>query len=356
MLSRSTVVGTLCIVLPIVFLSLSIRSVGAEVKYSVTDLGPLTGTNRAVVDINDNGQVVGISNGRNFLYNGTLPVQDLGSSGNSTRLGLNNAGQVGLHNGAIGHAAMYSGGVMYDLGSLGGTSWACSINASGQVACSSYLYNPTFTEHACVYIPGSGLQDLGSILGWSATNNMNDLGQVVGYDWNSSLRIGIVYTPGIGLQTTPSLGGTFTMPMDINNSGQIVGVGSNTSNQRHPFYITDGTIRDLGTFGGTEGWCMGINDQGQSVGFAMISSGVHHGFYYDGTNPMVDLNTLIDPTSGWTINEGDAINNRGQITGNGTFGGVMHAFILTPVPEPGTFVVLGVGVAVLLRRRRTCVK
>lgn len=48
---------------------------------------------------------------------------------------------------------------------------------------------------------------------------------------------------------------------------------------------------------------------------------------------MVDLNTLIDPLSGWDLHLGMGINDAGQITGTGVLGGVDHAFLLTPVPE-----------------------
>ncbi len=55
---------------------------------------------------------------------------------------------------------------------------------------------------------------------------------------------------------------------------------------------------------------------------------------------MVDLNTLIGPASGWILNSANAINDLGQITGTGTFDGVNRAFLLTPVPEPGSLLLI----------------
>ncbi len=51
---------------------------------------------------------------------------------------------------------------------------------------------------------------------------------------------------------------------------------------------------------------------------------------------MVDLNTLISPSSGWTLTAAGGMNDLGEIAGYGTIGGVTHAFLLTPVPEPST--------------------
>ena len=52
---------------------------------------------------------------------------------------------------------------------------------------------------------------------------------------------------------------------------------------------------------------------------------------------MVDLNTLIDPLSGWELLDASDINDAGQITGQGLIGGQYHAYLLTPVPIPGDF-------------------
>jgi hypothetical protein len=45
---------------------------------------------------------------------------------------------------------------------------------------------------------------------------------------------------------------------------------------------------------------------------------------------MVDLNTLIDPLSGWELLDAAEINAAGQITGQGLIGGEYHAFLLSP--------------------------
>jgi probable HAF family extracellular repeat protein len=96
---------------------------------------------------------------------------------------------------------------------------------------------------------------------------------------------------------------------------------------------------------------MASNASGQVVGEAQTTGdAAEHAFLYDGVT-MTDLNSLIDPISGWTLTESSAINDGGQIVGNGTIGGQTHAFLLTPVPEPTSLTLLTAGGLLLLRRR-----
>lgn len=96
------------------------------------------------------------------------------------------------------------------------------------------------------------------------------------------------------------------------------------------------------------------------VGYSDLSgtSGTDHAFLYSG-GAMTDLNTLIDPTSGWILQQATAINDSGWIVGFGTNSlGQAHAFLLTPTPEPSTAVIAASGLAALLlaawRRRKRC--
>lgn len=57
------------------------------------------------------------------------------------------------------------------------------------------------------------------------------------------------------------------------------------------------------------------------------------------TRGVTDLNELIDPASGWILNNATGINESSQIIGRGMINGENHAFLLTradAVPEPAS--------------------
>lgn len=61
---------------------------------------------------------------------------------------------------------------------------------------------------------------------------------------------------------------------------------------------------------------------------------------------MTDLQSLINPSSGWVIQDAWAINDNGYIAGNGLFNGLERAFVLAPqspstsIPEPASIFAL----------------
>src|SRR4051794_3796764 len=50
-----------------------------------------------------------------------------------------------------------------------------------------------------------------------------------------------------------------------------------------------------------------------------------------------DLNTRLDPLSGWILSDAADINEAGQITGQGLINGQYHAYLLTPIPFAGDY-------------------
>jgi probable HAF family extracellular repeat protein len=114
-------------------------------------------------------------------------------------------------------------------------------------------------------------------------------------------------------------------------------------------------MTDLGSISGfTHSSAADINNAGQIVGEVFSGGGSRpHAFVYtDGS--MLDLNTLIDPTSGWLLLGAMSINDSGQIASHGLGPtGTGRAFLLTPIPEPACAAAIWVmSAGVLLRRRR----
>jgi probable HAF family extracellular repeat protein len=115
-------------------------------------------------------------------------------------------------------------------------------------------------------------------------------------------------------------------------------------------------MTDLGDLpgGGDFSYAQGINNAGQVVVFSGAATG---GAFLWQNGVMTDLNTVSGVAgTGWSLTDATAINDAGQIVGYGSNPqGVTSAFILTPVPEPEAYLMMGVGVClagVIARRRK----
>jgi probable HAF family extracellular repeat protein len=342
---------TLCnrIVLALV-LGLSAAPTTNAIEYQITDLGVLAGGSQSkATAINSSGQVVG--------YCDTSSGKD--------------------------HAFLYSGGSMHDLGVLAGDAWsqAYGINDSGIIVGASWPTVPGY-PHAFLYDGGSmqyfGVEGL--------AHSINNSNQVVG-DWQSTGH-GFVYSGGsvtaLGLLSSHTY--SYGNATSINSAGQIGG-GSGPSDNSwwHAVVYASISPQDLGALAGaTHSEALGINDLGQIVGYSDIghwdaflysggamqdlgpgtAEGINNSgdvvgtrgsraFLY-GSGIMYDLSSLLSPGSSWTLYDATAINNAGQIVGYGLNPArETHAFLLTPVPEPPTVMLLAFGAVVaacLLRR------
>jgi probable HAF family extracellular repeat protein len=231
------------------------------------------------------------------------------------------------------------------------TGAAYGINSGGQIVGESYpATGPYF--HAFLY-SGVQMNDLDPLGGESSATCINDLGQVAGSD---SSEGAFLYSGGT-MQYIPTLGS----PTGINHAGQIVGsMNFGNGGLYRACMYSGGQVKNLGIISGyNDSSAYGINDAGLVVGWATNNDISGHAFLYNGGS-MIDLNTLIDPSSGWTLDQALAINDEGQIVGDGynSLTGET-AFLLTPVPEPLTMIAVGMGIAGLggyIRRRRMATK
>ena len=289
---------------------------------NVTVLPTLGGTWTFAQDINDQGQVVGMSYLAGdtiyhaFLWTPSHGMQDLGTLGGltSTANAVNEVGQVvGESSSASGRRAFLwtRDHGMQDLGTLGGTySAATDINDAGQVV--GYTGSAdaqVFNERAFLWTPAGGMHDLGSLGGvFSRAEGINNAGQVVGESQTRRIYHAFLWTAGTGMQdlgTFPGPDGVASFATDINDAGQVVGSGNVDGGGTHPFLWTPAHgMQDLGTIGGEEfaSGATGIDDLGDVVGG---SGGLP--FIWTNANGIEDLHVMTG------FNTASAINNHGQV-------------------------------------------
>jgi probable HAF family extracellular repeat protein len=127
-------------------------------------------------------------------------------------------------------------------------------------------------------------------------------------------------------------GGTSSAGAAINNFNEIAGFSSTASGVQDAVVFDRGSILDIGALNGQNSVGLAINNKGIVVG-----EGAADAFIWSGLGqPLTDLNTLINPSSGWHLSEATGINDAGQITGTGSINGQTHAFLLTPVIQGDT--------------------
>lgn len=341
-------------------------------QYTVTDLDMPGSTYSFAYGVNNSGQVTGNTRPgfpppQAFLYSNGSMTQ-LGTLGGATSFGhgISDAGQVvGYTETLMGtRAFLYSNGAMTSLGTLGGTaSVGFGVNNLGQATGYS-LTSGDASSYAFLYSNGT-MTNLGALGGTGSIGyGINDAGQVTGlaYIGGNVAYHAFVSNNGSMADLGTLDGHNYSEGQAINGSGQVAGTSCVTSGGNcRAFLYDNGTMLNLGALGGLASFGNGLNSAGQVVGSILVGTdyrdrAIHNAFLYSG-GEMVDLNTLIDPSAGWTLSVATDINDSGQIVGWGTSpdGGVYHAFLLTPVPEPEIYAMMLVGlglVGVAVRRRR----
>lgn len=351
--------------------------------YQVTDLGVLgiqsSGySNSFTGGINNFAQVVGgstvtsVDRDRAFFWDSTSGMQNLGvlpGFVESYALGINNVGQtvgpIFSANGASRAFLWDSINGMQNLGVLGklprerAESRAFDINDVAQVVGWSTSANGT---RAFLWDSTNGMQNLG-VLGTSSSGSslsdaygINNLGQVVGRSISVNGQRAFLWDSANAMQDLGFLefsrfGFASSSAREINDLGQVVGTSTVYSGERAFLWDSVNGMQNLGVLGATCNgfYCLsysnasGINNRAQVVGYSTSANGNTGFLWEDGV--MYNLNNVLLPDSEWVMLGASDINDKGQIAGYGysKIDKRTRALLLTPIPEPLSF--LGVGTA-----------
>lgn len=259
------------------------------------------------------------------------------------------------------------------------------VNNAGQVVGSdgglAFIWQAGSTQKLSAFGPPSGARAI------------NDSGVAVGMDGSQAIR----WANGIAetLQRPANL--SSAQALGINESGVIVGVGRLSGASDAPTValrwqgeqvsqLTQGeaasaqatALNEAGTVighaqfadgreqaarwdGASLSWlaqlspqatarALGINDAGLIVGQSKIWQDTAQGAFvsratlWEGAVAH-DLNNWLSNGDGWTLSSAMGINASGQIVGLGLYQGKHAGFILSPVPEPDSLWMFGIGLA-----------
>lgn len=281
----------------------------------ITDLGTLDGHERSTSvasDVNDRGQVIGISytpagEGRAFMWTMADGMVDLG-----TRVGdpsfvasaISNAGHLVGARAGSGAAVLWTPeGGLVDLGTLpapyDARSEAFAISDAGHVVGASY--SATNKRRPFLWTAKAGMVALATIPGdaQAIAVDVNDAGTVVGQTLQevSIAARALIWTAPNEVFDLGTLGGSFARAEAINKNGHVVGSSGTADQQTHAFLWTAKKgMRDLGVLpGAVDSFAVHINDAGVVVGTAdpnFPARAEYRAFRWTELEGMVDLGTL----------------------------------------------------------------
>ncbi len=331
-------------------------------RYAVINVGDPGGTGIATAHaINNLGVVVGITNDAQsgdleaFVWdNGEYRyLEGLGFGDRRIAYDINDRGDVvgRDYDENIEHRAVLwpNGGPPVDLGTLGGTfARAYGVNRDGHVVGDSGLAGGGANPFRWIDGQMEALGDFGLADGFAMA--INDRDQVVGAVAGSGFSgvRAFLWENGELINLGSLLSNRRSFAYDVNETEVIAGYGEVLDSTARAVIWRNRSIINIHNDNiGIESFAYGINDSDQVVGGLVVDDLPLDGraFLYEGSGPMVRLDSLLPPRLNWSkIELAFDINNAGEIVGRGyrTNGG-SSAFLVTPVrptltlqgPQPG---------------------
>ncbi|MGI4791349.1 MAG: DUF3466 family protein, partial [Janthinobacterium lividum] len=224
------------------------------------------------------------------------------------------------------HAALWRNGRLRDLGILPGfpSASAVAINAQEDIVCNSERFENVESQVRLLsraYLWQNGKKtDLGLLPGCNSSraNKINDAGEIIGQCSAETFARPIgpqrafVWQNHHMVELNGLEGSVSSSPFGINDLGDIVGIGS---------LPTPGVGFDMQS--ATD---FPSPDDGSTNLDALTTTAVLWR-----TGRAYDLNSLIPADSGWHLTSANAVNNRGQIVGQGVQDGKKRGYLLTPI-------------------------
>ncbi len=194
------------------------------------------------------------------------------------------------------------------------------------------------------FIDGVSINDIGQITG--ATGNYDDWSDLTGFVWDQNNGLN---------KLTPLAGDDFSFGIDINNSGQVVGWSSDynvdSDMEKHlVLWDQSGNVVDMGAEMISSLYSVFLNDSAQIAGtFKLEGDDGFNSYLWEEETGFVLVQDLLAGGSSWQVSRLWGLNDEGQMIATAAFGGEYHAVLLTPVPEPGTLLLISFGI--LIKRR-----
>jgi uncharacterized membrane protein len=328
-------------------------------SYHVVDLGAgaLGGDYSAAVSVNNSGQIAGYARDNTdqiravyWPSSGSSPVNlDAGRPAASYAWKINESGQIvgrfGTASGGF-HAAYWanSSTALLDLGTFpGGTnSSANGINRYGEIVGYSEgcdCQDGSYYYSAAAYWGGVSAPsqlDYNGSYAYAISDSYGIVGS--GPEFNPTAKVwssgGLSWELG-----TLGPGACCSAAIDINESGQIVGYDYTSIGQTRicafwpNLFSAPVALGGLG-YDSDNPQAHKINASGQIVGLSGVTNGpgYHAVLWLNSTSPPIDLNLILSNDSGLELYQALGLNDSGEIVGIAVTNGSYHAFAALPDP------------------------